>query len=76
MVVFYDLARGYNIRLPGDTDQRLAIASVGLGLRFNIGKNLSLRADYAQVTDVRVMNATSTQIKGDARGHFALSLTY
>ncbi len=76
MVVFYDLARGYNFRLPGDADQRLAIASVGLGVRFNLGKNLSFKADYAQVTDVRAMNATSSQIKGDARGHFALSLTY
>ena len=76
LVVFYDLARGYNFKLPGDTDQRLAIASVGLGVRFNLGKNLSLKADYARVTDVRVMNAASSQVKGDARGHFSLSLSF
>ena len=76
MVVFYDVARGYNFKLPGDADQRLALASVGVGLRFNLGKNLSFKADYARVTDVRVMNATSSQVKGDARGHFTLSLTY
>jgi hemolysin activation/secretion protein len=76
MLVFYDVARGYNFKLPGDADQRLAIASVGLGLRFNLGKNLSIKADYARVTDVRVMNATSSQVKGDARGHFSLALTF
>ncbi len=76
MLVFYDTARGYQFRLPGDADQRLAIASVGFGVRFNLGKNLSLRADYARVTDVRVMNATSSQVKGDARGHFSLALNF
>ena len=76
MVVFYDLARGYNYRLAGDTDQRLAISSLGLGVRFNLGKMLSLRADYARVTDARVMNATSSQVKGDARGHFSLALSF
>ena len=76
MLVFYDVARGYNFRLPGDTDQRLAIASVGLGVRFNLGKNLTFKADYARVTDVRVMNATSSQVKGDARGHFSLALNF
>ncbi len=76
MVVFYDLARGYNYRLAGDTDQRLAISSLGLGVRFNLGKMLTLRADYARVTDARVMNATSSQVKGDARGHFSLALSF
>ena len=76
MLVFYDFARGYNFRLPGDTDQRLAIGSAGLGVRFNLGKNLAFKADYARVTDARVMNATSSQVKGDARGHFSLALTF
>ena len=76
LLVFYDVARGYNFRLPGDADQRLAIASIGLGVRFNLGKSLSLRADYARVTDVRVMNATSSQVKGDARGHFSVALSF
>lgn len=76
MLVFLDLARGYQFQLPGDADQRLAISSLGLGLRFNLGKNLTLRADYARVTDVRVMNATSSQVKGDARGHFSLGLSF
>ena len=76
MLVFYDVARGYNYRLAGDADQRLAIASLGLGMRFNLGKMLTLRADYARVTDVRAMNATSSQVKGDARGHFSLALSF
>ena len=76
MLVFYDIARGYNFKLPGDADQRLAIASVGLGVRFNLGKNLTFKADYARVTDVRAMNATSSQVKGDARGHFALAVSF
>ena len=76
LLVFYDVARGYNFRLPGDADQRLAIASAGFGVRFNLGKTLTLRADYARVTDVRVMNATSSQVKGDARGHFSLALSF
>ncbi len=76
MLVFYDAARGYSVRLPGDADQRLAIASVGLGVRFDLGKNLTLRADYARVTDARVMNVVSSQVKGDARGHFSLALSF
>lgn len=76
MLVFYDVGRAYNIRLAGDTDQSLAIASVGLGMRFNMGKNVSFRADFARVTDVRVMNATSSQVRGDARGHFSLAVNF
>ena len=76
LLLFYDVARGYPFRLPGDADQRLAIASAGFGARFNIGTNLTLRADYARVTDARVMNLTSTQVKGDARGHISLALTF
>jgi len=86
MLVFYDLARGDNFRLPdlrpGDSDQRLSIASAGMGVRFNLGKSLSFRADYAVVTQAKVMalpgstTPPTSQVKGDARGHFSLALSF
>ena len=66
-LAFYDLGRGYN---KNTTDTGVAgsvsIASIGAGVRYSAGKNVSLRFDLAQVVDAGPLN---TKERGDWRGH-------
>jgi hemolysin activation/secretion protein len=89
-VFFYDLARGYNLNTarvnPWDTPvQKAGIASVGTGLRYALNKDVSLRADFAMVTDagpVDIIPGTisttpsNTESTGDWRGHFGLQVSF
>lgn len=75
MLAFYDLASGtFNKRQNGDALQRTSVASVGLGLRYEMNQYFSLRFDLAHVLDAdRRDNDTRA---GDWRGHLALSLGF
>ncbi len=64
---FVDHASGWNEVLAGDSVTRNSAGSVGMGLRFSYGKNLSAKLDYARVTE-----ATGTSKAGDKRGHISL----
>lgn len=70
-LVFYDYGSvSRNQVLPGEaTDE--SIASAGVGVRLNIGKNWVLQADAAQVID-----AGGTESRGDARAHFSIVWVY
>lgn len=74
-LAFYDIgAGGFNRRLPGDGLKRTAVASVGLGLRYELSQHFNLRFDLANVLDAdRRDKDTQT---GDWRGHIALSLGF
>jgi hemolysin activation/secretion protein len=74
VLAFYDFARGYNNNLFGSaTVKSIGIASAGLGLRYNVGKDMSLRFDLAQVLDAGPPN---TKNRGDWRGHVNLMIAY
>ena len=68
-LLFYDTARSANNTLGGESRQQSSIASVGAGLRWNLGRNLNIRFDVARVVD-----AGGSQQVGDYRGHISLYL--
>lgn len=83
--VFYDLARGFNYLNVGNVTassgpwHKVGIASTGIGLRYNLNKDISAKADLAWVTDAgpanmvptpTVTNPANTEGKGDWRLHF------
>jgi hemolysin activation/secretion protein len=75
LLAFYDTGAGsFNKRQAGDALKRTAVASLGLGLRYELNQHFNLRFDLANVLDAdRRDNDTQT---GDWRGHIALSLGF
>lgn len=74
-LVFFDSAQGYN--LNPSVNQKVNIASMGVGLRYNIKKDVSARFDVARVMDGLWPNgAPSTALEGDIRGHFGLAFGF
>ncbi len=73
-LAFYDAARGMNNNTVGAiVPKYIDIASVGLGLRYNVAKDYSLRFDLAQVVDAGPAN---TKNRGDWRGHMNLMIGF
>ena len=70
---FYDFAAGsFNKTAPG-VYSRAHIASAGLGLRYSLGQNASIKADIARVTDG---GPKDTATAGDWRGHVGLVIGF
>jgi len=63
-VLFYDRARAANHPLPGEDRLRASIASIGAGLRWNVGRDFNLRFDLA-----RVIDEGGSGNAGDLRAH-------
>ncbi|MDP3515011.1 MAG: ShlB/FhaC/HecB family hemolysin secretion/activation protein [Sulfuritalea sp.] len=71
-LVFYDFAQGSNLNPL--VNQKVNIASLGVGLRYNINKDVSARLDIARVMDgVWPNGAPSIALEGDIRGHFGIA---
>jgi len=70
-LLFYDLAMAANNPLLGELRQKVSIASVGAGLRWNIQRNFNLRFDLARVVD-----AGGSKLAGDFRGHVSVYLGF
>lgn len=68
-LIFYDAGRGRDNPLERTPENDMA--SVGFGVRANRGRNISLRADYAYVT-----NGAGTVDKGTGRLHFSAAYTF
>ncbi len=64
---FIDHASGQVVPLVGEVATRTSAGSIGAGLRFNYGKNLMAKFDWA-----RVMQAAGNSKVGDGRGHISL----
>lgn len=74
-LVFFDSAKGFN--LNPSANQHVNIASIGVGLRYNIKKDVSARFDVARVIDGVWPNAApSIALDGDIRGHFGLAFGF
>jgi hemolysin activation/secretion protein len=73
-LAFYDFGRGFNNN-TADTSvaSAVSIASVGVGVRYTVGKDFSLRFDLAQVIDAGPAN---TKERGDWRGHLNLMIGF
>lgn len=90
-VGFYDFGRSYNYRIKRNGDlgigpyEKAGIASIGAGLRYALGKDVSVRADLARVVDAgpadirpgtTATNPGNTESRGDWRGHFGVQLAF
>jgi len=81
-LAFYDMGAGSNLTSNGGLqadNQKVGIASVGVGVRYNIKKDFSVRFDVARVMDGWVQNAASPPSvakEGDIRGHFAIAVGF
>ena len=74
-LVFYDTAAGFN--LNPTVNQKANIASLGIGVRYNIKKDVSVRFDVARVMDGYYPNGSSSvALEGDVRGHFSLAFGF
>ncbi|MCX7145867.1 MAG: hypothetical protein NT042_06600 [Sulfuritalea sp.] len=74
-LVFYDTAKGFN--LNPSVNQHVNIASLGVGVRYNIKKDVSVRFDVARVMDGQWPNgAPNIALDGDIRGHFGLAFGF
>jgi hemolysin activation/secretion protein len=74
-LVFLDSARGFN--LNPSVNQKVNIASLGVGLRYNLKKDISARLDIARVMDgVWPNGAPNIALEGDIRGHFGLAFGF
>lgn len=74
-LVFFDTAHGFN--LNPSVNQKVNIASLGIGLRYNLNKDVSARIDIARVMDgVWPNGAPTVALEGDIRGHFGLAFGF
>lgn len=74
-LVFFDAGRGFN--LNPSANERVNIASLGVGFRYNIKKDLSIRFDVARVMDgVWPNGSPNVALDGDFRGHFAIAVGF
>ena len=74
-LVFFDTARGFN--LNPSLNQKVNIASLGVGLRYNLKKDVSARVDVARVMDgVWPNGLPNVALEGDIRGHFGLAIGF
>lgn len=79
-LVFYDTAQGFNLSdsvVSQQLNQKVGIASMGIGFRYNINKDVSARIDIARVMDgVWPNGAPNVALEGDIRGHFGLAFGF
>ncbi len=79
-LVFFDTAQGFNLSTSGlaqSNNQKVNIASLGVGLRYNIKKDVSARFDVARVMDGYWPNGLhNVALEGDIRGHFSMAFGF
>ena len=79
-LVFYDMGQGANLspwNYGAPYNQKVGIASLGVGLRYNLRKDVSIRVDVARVMDgVWPNGAPNIALDGDIRGHFGLAFGF
>lgn len=74
-LVFLDAGRGFN--LNPSANERVNISSIGVGFRYNIKKDFSVRFDVARVMDGQWPNGSpNVALEGDFRGHFAIAVGF
>jgi hemolysin activation/secretion protein len=79
---FYDAAQGFSYNVtPGAlapaTNRHVGVASAGVGLRYNLKKDISARFDVARVVDGFTPNGLATvQSDGMYRGHVGVAFGF
>ena len=83
-LAFYDFGRGFNNNIADSNVARVVgIGSVGVGVRYSVGKDFSLRFDLARVIDAGppnpIPNTTpniTNKARGDWRGHLNVMIGF
>jgi hemolysin activation/secretion protein len=77
-LVFYDFAGGQNMAALPTGFARTNVASAGVGLRYNLKKDISARFDIARVMEGHQPTPGSAEAAkpGDIRGHFGLAFGF
>lgn len=70
-LAFVDHARGWNEPLAGEGDSDVTLASAGIGLRYDLQRNLTVRLDWARVT-----SGAGGSEPGDNRAHLNVVVTF
>lgn len=71
MLAFYDYGSGRNNLLPGESQPRSSLSSIGVGLRYAYSRTLMSKLDVA-----RVLVPNGAQDRGDVRAHFNLAVSF
>jgi len=71
-LAFIDSAQGTNV----GPSLKAGIASVGVGLRYNLNKDISARFDVAQVVDGYSPTGNNIQPEGSVRGHVGVAFGF
>ena len=71
LVLFADYAHGWNELLAGEQDAALRLGSLGLGLRYEWGRRLSARLDWARVS----LGGAGSKA-GDSRAHLSAVVNF
>lgn len=72
-LLYYDAGHGRNRQPGASVPNTVSVASVGAGLRYGAGKNLSARLDLAQV---RKAGNSPDEQRGDWRAHVSMMLGF
>jgi hemolysin activation/secretion protein len=78
-VVFYDWASGQNMAALPTGFARANVASAGVGIRYNLKKDISARVDIARVIEGHQAipgNSPEAAKPGDIRGHFSMAFGF
>lgn len=78
-LIFYDWASGHNLAALATGFARANVASAGVGVRYNLKKDISARFDMARVMEGHQAtpgNSPEAAKPGDIRGHFALAFGF
>jgi hemolysin activation/secretion protein len=77
-LAFYDTASGHNFAALATGFARANVASAGVGVRYNIGKDVSARFDVARVLEGHqpAPGAAQAAKPGDIRGHFGVAFAF
>ena len=70
---FYDFGHGSFNKTPPGLYEQENVASVGVGLRYSLGRSVSFRADLARVIDG---GPTDTADSGELRGHVGVVIGF
>ncbi len=78
-VAFFDWASGHNFAALATGFARANVASAGIGLRYSLKKDISVRFDLARVLEGHQPtpgNSAEAAKPGDFRGHFGLAFGF
>lgn len=72
-LVFYDMARGSNIRPGNGSSNHIGVASFGVGLRYSMNKDLSFSLDVA---DILNQGPGRLDRRNNMGGHFRMMVAF